>query len=49
MNENRLPGYLDHMRQAAEDACSFVDGLGTAACAACVTELPTAISISTSI
>ncbi|MCL6486673.1 MAG: DUF86 domain-containing protein [Janthinobacterium lividum] len=28
MNENRLPDYLDHMQQAATDACSFVDGLG---------------------
>jgi uncharacterized protein with HEPN domain len=28
MNENRLPDYLDHMRQASEDACSFVEGLG---------------------
>ena len=28
MNENRLPDYLDHMQQAAMDACSFVDGLG---------------------
>ena len=28
MSENRLPDYLDHIRQAAEDACSFVDGLG---------------------
>lgn len=27
MNENRLPDYLDHMQQAATDACSFVDGL----------------------
>ncbi len=27
MNENRLSDYLDHMRQAAMDACSFVDGL----------------------
>ncbi|MDE1999510.1 MAG: DUF86 domain-containing protein [Burkholderiales bacterium] len=27
MNENRLPDYLDHMRQAATDACSFVEGL----------------------
>lgn len=26
MNENRLSDYLDHMRQAATDACSFVDG-----------------------
>ncbi len=28
MNENRLPDYLEHMQQAAKDACSFVDGLG---------------------
>jgi uncharacterized protein with HEPN domain len=27
MNENRLPDYLDHMQQAATDACGFVDGL----------------------
>lgn len=27
MSENRLPDYLDHIRQSAEDACSFVDGL----------------------
>lgn len=26
MNENRLPDYLEHMRQAATDACSFVEG-----------------------
>ena len=26
MSENRLPEYLDHMRQAACDACSFVEG-----------------------
>ncbi|MGF6732369.1 uncharacterized protein with HEPN domain [Paraburkholderia youngii] len=24
MNENRLQDYLDHMQQAATDACSFV-------------------------
>lgn len=30
MNENRLPDYLDHMQQAATDACSFVDGLDKA-------------------
>ena len=30
MNENRLPDYLDHMEQAAADACGFVDGLGKA-------------------
>lgn len=28
MNDNRLADYLDHMRQAAMDACSFVEGLG---------------------
>ncbi|NWB98226.1 DUF86 domain-containing protein [Pseudomonas gingeri] len=27
MTENRLPDYLEHMRQAATDACSFVEGL----------------------
>lgn len=27
MSENRLPDYLDHMQQAALDACSFVDGM----------------------
>ena len=27
MSENRLPDYLDHMQQAAKDACSFVEGL----------------------
>lgn len=27
MSENRLPDYLDHIQQAAADACSFVDGL----------------------
>lgn len=27
MSESRLPDYLDHMRQAATDACSFVEGL----------------------
>ena len=26
MNEGRLPDYLDHIRQAAIDACSFVEG-----------------------
>lgn len=26
MSENRLPDYLDHIRQAAMDACSFVWG-----------------------
>lgn len=28
MSENRLRDYLDHIRQAATDACQFVDGLG---------------------
>lgn len=27
MNQGRLADYLEHMRQAATDACSFVDGL----------------------
>ena len=27
MNENRLPDYLEHMQQAATDACAFVAGL----------------------
>ncbi|MDZ4700184.1 MAG: DUF86 domain-containing protein [Rhodothermales bacterium] len=27
MSENRLLDYLDHMRQAATDACAFVEGL----------------------
>ena len=27
MSENRLADYLDHMRQAAHDACSFVEGM----------------------
>jgi len=27
MNENRLVDYLQHMEQAATDACSFVEGL----------------------
>lgn len=30
MNESRLPDYLDHIRQAATDACSFVEGQGKA-------------------
>jgi uncharacterized protein with HEPN domain len=30
MSENRLPDYLDHMRQAAKDACAFVEGLDKA-------------------
>lgn len=28
MSENRLPDYLDHIKQAATNACSFVEGLG---------------------
>lgn len=28
MNQNRLPDYVQHMQQAAADACSFVEGLG---------------------
>lgn len=28
MNENRLPDYLDHLQQAATDACAFVEGMG---------------------
>lgn len=27
MSENRLPDYLDYIRQAAADACSFVAGV----------------------
>ena len=27
MSESRLPDYINHMRQAATDACSFVDSL----------------------
>jgi uncharacterized protein with HEPN domain len=27
MSETRLPDYLNHMEQAASDACSFVEGL----------------------
>lgn len=30
MKENRLPDYLDHMQQAATDACAFVEGLDKA-------------------
>lgn len=30
MNESRLADYLDHMQQAATDACSFVQGLSKA-------------------
>ncbi len=28
MSENRLPDYIDHIQQAAADACSFAEGLG---------------------
>jgi hypothetical protein len=28
MNESRLPDYLDHMRQAAKDACGLVADMG---------------------
>ncbi|RYF46386.1 MAG: DUF86 domain-containing protein [Comamonadaceae bacterium] len=31
MSETRLADYLDHMRQAASDACGFVDGMHQAA------------------
>jgi len=27
MIDNRLPDYLEHMQQAAADACGFVEGL----------------------
>ncbi len=30
MTFNRLADYLEHMRQAASDACSFVEGLSKA-------------------
>ena len=30
MSENCLPDYLDHIQQAATDACTFVEGLGKA-------------------
>ena len=30
MRLNRLPDYLDHMHQAATDACAFVEGMGKA-------------------
>ena len=30
MTEYRLPDYLDHMRQAATDACHFVEGMDKA-------------------
>ncbi len=32
MTENRLPDYLDHIEQAAADACSFVEGMAKAEC-----------------
>lgn len=28
MSENRLPDYIDHIKQAATEASSFVEGLG---------------------
>ena len=28
MNKNALPDHVDHMLQAARDACGFVEGLG---------------------
>ncbi len=31
MSESRLNDYLDHMRQAAAEACGFVEGLSKAA------------------
>ncbi len=30
MSDNRLTDYLEHMQQAATDACTFVEGLGKA-------------------
>jgi hypothetical protein len=27
MSEHRLPDYIDHIQQAATDACGFVEGL----------------------
>ena len=27
MSENRLPDYINHIHQAASDACSFAEGL----------------------
>ena len=30
MTVNRLADYLEHMRQVASDACSFVEGLSKA-------------------
>jgi len=29
MSENRLTDYLDHMQQAATDACGFVEGMAS--------------------
>jgi uncharacterized protein with HEPN domain len=34
MSENRLPDYLDHMQQAAVDACGFVEGMSKDDCLA---------------
>lgn len=31
MSANRLPDYLDHMQQAASDACGFVEGMNKTA------------------
>ncbi len=31
MSSSRLADYLDHMRQAASEACGFIDGLSKAA------------------
>lgn len=31
MSRSRLPDYVDHMQQAATDACSFVEGLSQGA------------------
>ena len=33
MSENRLSDYLEHMRQAATDACSFLDAMNKQAAA----------------
>ncbi len=30
MSQNRLSDFIDHMRQAAADACQFVDGMSKA-------------------
>lgn len=30
MSGNRLPDYLDHIRQAATDACAYVEGMSKA-------------------